>query len=122
MVWSDCGLGPARHQTSTQQSPICAGEGRCGIASARPGRNPQWVQSRAVVLLDIASARNERLDPAAEPQEPGEPPLAVAGIPSCRARSLVRLARVASIVGALSERDAGPPVTRRSCLRPTLTK
>jgi len=40
----------------------------------------------------------------------------------CRARSLVRLARVASIVGALSERDAGPPVTRRSCLRLTLTK
>ena len=31
-------------------------------------------------------------------------------------------ARVASIVGALSERDAGPPATRRSCLRPTLTK
>jgi hypothetical protein len=41
---------------------------------------------------------------------------------ACRARSLDRLARVASIVGALSERDAGPPATRRSCLRSTLTK
>jgi hypothetical protein len=104
------------------RNPDYEGEDRCGIASARPGRSARWVQAPAAVLLGIASTRGGASIPPPNPRNRANRHWRWRAYHTCRARSFVRLARVASIIGAFSERNAGPPATRRSCLRSTLTR
>ena len=112
---------PARHPTSTEETRTVRRRTVAGLPR-RSGPCARWVQALAAVLLGIASTRGDTSIPPPNPRNRANRHWRWRAYHTCRARSLVRLARVASIVGALSERDAGPPATRRSCLRPTLTK
>ncbi len=93
-----------------------------GLPRAQLGRGARWVQVLAAVLLGIASTRVDTSIPPPNHRNRANRHWRWRAYHTCRARSRVRLARVASILGALSERDAGPPAARRSFLRSTLTK
>src|SRR4051794_36903710 len=103
-------------------NPVCEREDRRAMTSARPDRDGRRVQARTAVPLGFTSTRDGISTPPPNPRNRANLHWRWRAYHTCRARSLVRLARVASIVGAPSERDAGPPATRRSRLRPTLTR
>jgi hypothetical protein len=118
---------PAASSGRAESGALSAGPGRGGGGPSRdcpgaPGPGARWIQALAAVLMDIAPTRGGTSIPPPNPRNRANRHWRWRAYHTCRARSRVRLARVASIAGALSERDAGPPATRRSRLRSTLTK